>query len=168
MLENNKNKNGFTLIETLIYIAIIGGVVVSFVTFALSINSSRSKTYVVQEVQANGRKALDLISQQVRTASDVSTPAEGVSGSTLVLDMGVNPDITFSLNSGVLQLTEGVGSSVNITSDEVNITSLTFINLAQSGEKDHIKIELISEFRDNGDVVNSYTQDLVTAVSLRQ
>jgi len=44
---------------------IIGLVVSGFIAFAISITGSRFKTYTVQEVHANARQALDLISQKV-------------------------------------------------------------------------------------------------------
>lgn len=160
---------GFTLIEVLIYIAIIGVVVASFVTFAMSIGGSRSKTYAVQEVHANARTALDLISQKIRLADDVVSPSESNWSEGLELDMP-SPDanLTFDVAGGVLNIAEGVGGPVPITSDEVNVSSLSFTNLAPIGERDNIRVKIIIEYRGDNSKEYEYSQSLQTAVSLRK
>jgi len=164
-----KVQKGFTLIEVLIYITIIGVVVSGFIAFALSINSSRAETYVVQEVQANARVALDLISQKIRLADDVVSPSEGNSASSLELDMpNPGPNLTFSVTDGVLGIAEEVGDPTPITSDEVNVSNLTFTNLAVSGERDNIRVEITIEYRGNGSKEYEYSQTLQTAISIRQ
>ncbi len=164
-----KKGAGFTLIEVSIYIAIIGIVVSSFITFALSINSSRAKTYVVQEVQANTRTTLDLISQKIRLADDVVNPGEGNSASSLELDMpNPDPNLTFIITEGVLGIAEGVGDPLPITSDEVYVSNLTFTNLTAVGEKDNIRVEITIEYRGDGSKEYEYSQSLQTAVSLRK
>jgi len=165
----DKKGAGFTLIEVLIYVAIIGIVVSSFITFALSINSSRAKTYVAQEVQANTRTTLDLISQKIRLADDVVNPGEGNSASSLELDMpNPDPNLTFIITEGVLGIAEGVSDPLPITSDEVYVSNLTFTNLTAVGEKDNIRVEITIEYRGDGSKEYEYSQSLQTAVSLRK
>jgi len=154
------DNKGFTLIEVLIYIAIIGIVITSFVTFALSIGNSRSQTYVVQEVHANARTALDLISQKIRSADDVVSPTEGNSESSLELS---NPNLTFSVSNGVLNI-----GSTAITSDEVNVSSVSFTNLAPLGERDNIRVQMTVECRGDGSKEYEYSQSLQTAISIRK
>ncbi len=167
-------KKGFTLIEVLIYITIIGVVVSGFIVFALSINSSRSKTYVAQEVQANARTALDLISQKIRAATGVN-----VASSTFDVDPGLlslamasstqNPTIVdLNQDDGVLQITASTSNPVAITSDEVKVTNLVFTNLTPSGERGNIRIEITVEYAGDGSKEYEYSQSLQTAVSLRQ
>ena len=96
--KRSKAKNtGFTLIEILIYIAITSLVTVGFITFILSITSSSSKSYVVSEVNANARMALDIIASKIRTTSDVISPKEGKDDDVLELT-----ELTFALTDGVL------------------------------------------------------------------
>ena len=173
--DNSDRDAGFTLIEVLIYIAIIGAVVGSFVMFSLAISSSRNKTYVAQEVQANARTAQELISQRIRAATGVNVVA-----STFGLDPGVlslamadptkNPTvINLDQNDGVLLITEGAASPVAITSDEVNVTNLVFGDLTSSGARANIRIEITVAFNNSpGDVEFDYSQSWQTAVSLRQ
>ncbi len=162
-------KKGFTLIEVLIYITIIGVVVSGFIAFTLSISNSRSKNYVMQEVQANSRVALGLISQKIRLAEDVITPSEGNSTSTLILDMPApDPNLTFSITNGILGITEGVGNPTPITSGEVNVSNLSFTNWAIAGERDNIRVEMTVEYKNPSSKEYEYSQNLQTSVSIRQ
>lgn len=158
------NAKGFTLVELIIYIALMALIVGSLVSFTLSISSGSSQTNTVQEVQSNARIALDIISQKVRHAEDVVSPTEGNNGNSMELDMPTpDPNITFAVSGGVLTL-----NGTEITSDEVNVTSLIFTNRAQSGERDSMKVEITVEFRDPETKEFEYSQTLTTAVGLRQ
>lgn len=168
------NKRGFTLIETLIYIAIIGGVVATFMSFSLSITQSRNKTYVVQEVQANSRTALDIITQKIRSASGVNTSTSvfGSDPGFLSLSMvssTLNPT-TIGLNAddGVLQIKEGSSASTTITTDEVKVSNLVFTNLTVSSTKENIKLQMTIDFVSSEYVNYEYSQDIQTSVSVRQ
>lgn len=165
------NNKGFTLIEILIYIAIIGGVVATFVSFALQITNSRNKTYAVQEVQANIRTALGIVTQKIRSANSINTSTSifDVDPGYLSLAMTsstLNPTI-FGLNqdNGVLEMKEGTSASSTITADEVNITNLQFTNLTDSG-REHVRIQMTAEFSSTNTNF-SFSQSIQTAVSTR-
>ncbi len=176
---NNEFKNnihGFTLVEVLIYIAIIGLVMTSFLYFGTAIFDYRNKSYVVQEVQANERLALGLISQKIRGAKDVN-----IASSTFNTDPGVlslvmdnsskNPTvIKLNQNDGVLQITEGNATATALTVQKVKITNLAFTNLtATSSIDDDIGINLTAQYNNaNQDVKYNYSDSVETAVSLRR
>ena len=163
-----------TLIETLIYIAIIGGVVGAFISFALNISDSRNKTYVIQEVQANARVALDLITQKIQSANGINTSTSvfGTNPGVLSLSMDsgdLNPTIIdLDTNDGQLQITQGLDSPIKITSDETRITNLIFTNLTASSTRESIKINLTVSFASSSSIIFENEQSLQTSVSLRQ
>ena len=164
-------QKGFTLIETLIYIGIIGAVVASFVVFSMSITNSRNKTYVVQEVQANGRTALSIMTQKIRAASSVTTGSctfDSDPGELYLVIDGTTNIINLDADDGVLQLTAGAADPVAITTDEVQVTNLVFTDLTD-GDRDNIRIEMTAAYNNLGtDVEYTYSENFQTAVSLRQ
>lgn len=173
-INSNNHSKGFTLIETLIYIALISGAIVSFITFVISISNSRNKVYVKQEVQANARIALNLITQTIKSANDVN-----VASSTFAIDPGVlslsmddageNPTIiNLNEDDGVLQIKKGSDPVIAVSSDEVKITNLVFTNLTGDNEKENIRIEITTEYRNDESVFFQYSTDIQTAVNLRQ
>lgn len=167
------NKRGFTMIEMLIYVAIVGGILSSFVSFAISLSNSRNKTYAIQEVQANAREALNIVTQKIRSASGINA-----NGSVFGLDPGylslvmpsaaVNPTI-ISLNhdNGVIEIKEGLSASTTIMADEVKVANLIFTNLTD-GNRENVRINMTVEYDNpNNDPDFAYTQTLQTAVSVR-
>jgi type II secretory pathway pseudopilin PulG len=169
------NKSGgFTLIETLIYIAIIGIVITSFVEFSISVSNSRGKAYVASEVQSNLRVSMDLIRQRIREATDVTTSSStfGSDPSFLTLTMAsstLNPTtIGLSADNGVLGIKEGSNATTTITSSEVSVTNLVFTNLTASTTRENIRIQMTIEYNGGGDVYYEFSQSAQSAVSLRQ
>lgn len=172
---SQRNSKGFTLIETLIYIAIIGIVVSSFISFSISISDSRGKTYVVQEVQANTRVALDMIRRRIRAAQDVN-----IANSIFDTDPGflslamasstLNPTtISLDEDNGTLVIKEGSYATSSITSDRVKVVNLVFTDLTYFTSRENIRIEISVEYNNiSTSSVYSYAQNVQTAISLRQ
>ncbi len=115
-LNVNPGSRGFTLIETIIYIAILGMIASAFIFFSVSVSNSRDKTYVVQEVQANARMALELISQKIRSANGVNLESsifESNPGrlSLSMASSSLNPTIIdLSRDNGNLRIIQGTSS----------------------------------------------------------
>jgi len=163
-----KNISGFTMMETVVYLAIVGIVATAFISFSLTIVSIRNKNYAQEETEANIRAVINLISQKIREADDVVLPASGGQDTALVLDNGVNPEITFNLDDGQIMMTEGAGQAIAITSNEIDASVLEFSNLAQSGDKDSIKINLTFDFKNNDSLDYEHSSSIQTAISLRK
>jgi prepilin-type N-terminal cleavage/methylation domain-containing protein len=169
-------EQGFSLIEVIIYIAIMALAVVAIASFSLSVANTSSKNYVVQEVQANGRAALHAITQRIQAAESVNIGASAFGSDPGVLslqmaDAAKNPTvISLSADNGILQITEGVSSPIAVTADEVNITNLVFTNLTPvAAIRENIRVELTIEFHNlSGDREFEYSQTLQTSVTLRQ
>lgn len=168
-------KNGFTLIEVLIYLGILSLIVVALLSFDVSVISSRSKTMVVEEVQANARIALDLVSQKIRGAQGINVGASVFGSDPGVLSLAManatqNPTVfNLSADDGRLQITEGSsGTPVFVTSKDVEVTNLVFTNYSQPGEREHIRIDITVRYKNAGSVDYSYSYSAHTSVSVRQ
>lgn len=71
----NKNK-GTTLLEFLLYISITG--IILFVVGAIGYNIlfGKAKLRAIEEVNENGRSAIEKISDTIRNADAINTPAQ--------------------------------------------------------------------------------------------
>ncbi|MFH1089110.1 MAG: prepilin-type N-terminal cleavage/methylation domain-containing protein [Candidatus Uhrbacteria bacterium] len=169
MVKHQKNNRGFTLIEMIIYIAIIGVIISGFVSYSLSLSSVRSKNHSMVAVQANGRVALEVITEKVHGAQAILTPVAGVSSNQLILDMpGANPDITFLVTDGVLTMQETGSSAVVITDNLTSVSNLLFTNLAASGERSNVQVEITLGYNVTANNVEfGYSKSYRTAVSPR-
>ena len=160
--------------ETLIYIAIIGGILATFISFSLNISGARNKTYVTEEVQANARIAMDVISQKIQSANGVTVSSStfNTDPGKLVLTMStttLNPTvINLSANDGSLQIKEGAGATTTITASQIRVTNLQFTNLSASSTHANIKVNLTVEFATTTDINFQYAQSLTSTISARE
>lgn len=172
--KKTKNQKGFTLIETIIYIAIIGTVIAVFVDFSLSVSSSRNKVYSAQEVHANAREILSLITTKVHEADNINIGASTFGADPGVLSLAMtdpakNPTIIFlNQDDGQLQITEGLDPVINISSDEVKVKNLVFSNLSPSTKRENVKIDLTIEYNGSEDVDFNYSRSFQTSASIRK
>lgn len=168
----HENKNGFTLIETIIYIAIIGGVFVALTSFVLTISGSRNKSYSEQEVNANARMALGVISQKIKSASGINLASSTFGAHPGVLSLAMtsstlNPTV-IAVSGNRIAVTVGSGSPQFITSQMVLVTNLVFTNLTGDSNHGNIGINMNFVFAGSNSSDYNFTSSLQTAVSLRQ
>ena len=133
------NRNGFTYIEVILYVAIVGIFITGVVTFGWDIIGIRVKSRVEQEVIDNVRTVVKRVSFEVRNASGINS----ASGSNLSLsnDDPVRDPTVFSLSGGRVLIGWGgsgdcpVSSPCFLTSADVNVTGLAFTDLSDTGGK---------------------------------
>lgn len=139
-----RTQTGFTLIELLLYVAIIGTLLTAVMGFYGLALDARVKNQAIAEVNQQGSLVLDQITQSIRNASSVTAPAVAGSSSTLTLAVptaSLSPT-TYTVNNSVLQITEGSGTAVALTSGDVKVTSVTFNNLTRSGTNGIVQVTI--------------------------
>ena len=131
---NIKTKKGFTLIELIIYIALISIFITGAILFAWDIIYGGAKSGVQREVNQNLRLINKRIAYEIRNSSAINSVAAGdlcLASATPIR----NPTIIY-VSNGQLYLAWGGGSAnctgmVNnqtLTSNKVSISGLSFIN----------------------------------------
>ncbi len=110
-------KSGFTLIETLLYIAISATVLLSTVYFINILLSARVKNQMVTEVEDQGARMMTIIADEIRTGSHVtvlsptSLSIQSLSGATSLITLnGTDLD---SIQNGVSQPLNAAPVEVN-------------------------------------------------------
>ena len=162
-------KKGFTLVEILIYIAILGLVLASITGFFLNTISANLKENSYQEVQQNGRFVMTKITQETKKAIGINSPVPGSYGNSLSLvmsDSNLNPTV-FDLNNGKLRIAQGSSAPVDLTTDQVLVTNLQFTNLSYAGTPGTIRTEMTIEYLNPANKSEYQASlDLKTTVSL--
>lgn len=130
-----KLQSGFTMLELLIYLAIVSVSTGLLAGAFVSISRGQAQAEIRNEVQSNVRFALDKIAQDVRKASAVATPAtNGATGA--VLDMTVSSvQVSYCVFGGQLRRSSGgacTGSSPVITTPAVNVSSISFTRIGNT------------------------------------
>lgn len=175
-----KNTFGFTLIESMIYAAIVVFVGVVAIGLILNILEIRAKGKIMYSAQENARLSLNRIIQEIHAAEDINAldsdfgvnladPANaGKKISLRTRDPVFNPT-EIDVLSYAIRIKQGVGAWTELTAGDINITNLTFNDLSHpSGRGKNIKIELTAEFPNpEGAPHFDYNYSLESAAELR-
>lgn len=167
----SQQQQGYTLIELLLYVAMIGILLGGVTTFFAMAVEARVKNQSISEVNDQGVYAMELLSQTVRNATDVTVPATGATGSNLTLTVptGALSPTVFSLDGTTLQIKEGTAAAVPLTSSKIQVTSFSVKNLTRSGTAGIVQISLTLErVNPTGRNEYDYERTFTTSVSLRQ
>ncbi len=166
-LSTVKNNNGFSLLELLIYMAILSSLLIIIVNLFFMISSNSAKEKAKIEVQQNLQFAINEITNQMNNYSagiSIITPANsGDIGNILEIDIdGVN--IKYDISSGALQKTVGV-SAENITSSDVIVDA---INPIFKRIDDTIQVNLKISYNDKGRPSYIYSREIKTTISTKK
>lgn len=131
----HRNNNGFTLLETLLYSALVT-VIVTFSVFA--VHHFLDTTYRIKtqkELSENQRFLEQKIQWVLQSVSTINSPALNATSTSLSVDKigyGSNPAV-IDVDSGIARLKKGTGSAIPITSDYSYIQELNFHRFSLSG-----------------------------------
>jgi len=138
-------EKGYTLIELLLYMAIVGVLLTSVTTFFGMTADARFKNQTVAEVNDQGQAMMDYMTQTIRNATSITTPVAAASGAslTLVVPTGSLSPTVFSLSSSALQVKEGAAAAISLTNNDVQVNSISFTNLTRSGTSGVVQISFV-------------------------
>lgn len=141
---------GATILEFLVYIAVVGMVLVSATLFALEFASAQAKQAAFSEVARNGQYALARMGIEVREASGINAGSStfGTTPGALSLSKasaGIDPTV-FSVSSGALSIQQGTGAVTPLTSSKVQVTEFIVDDVGTSGRTRAVRVRLKLRF----------------------
>ncbi|MBI4133382.1 prepilin-type N-terminal cleavage/methylation domain-containing protein [Candidatus Uhrbacteria bacterium] len=159
-------RRGFTLIEVLIYMAILGVMLLNIVELTSGTFDLRGRARASLTIEENLRFVLSRVVARIYDADGITAPATGTT-STLTLDMldATENPTTITLSNGAVLLTEGTNAAIPLTSDEVTVTTLSFTRL--SGTPPGVRIDITGELAAAAGVYQSVLSLSTTAVIRR-
>ncbi len=159
-------RKGFTLLELILYMAIVSLLSGALITFGWNVVLSGTKSSVQQEVSGNARFLTKKITLLIRGATALNPSDWGV-------NLAADPTKQFSLNdpaygatvlqvnsAGQATITYG-GYTYELNSPKTKITNLTFINYSSGdGKTKNIQYNLTIE-ANYGSSRQEYQQNLI-------
>lgn len=144
-----KAKGGFTLMEMVIYIAILSVIVVLVASSVLAMSKSLSSIQASRKINNFAETSIERIVREIRFANsvDVSGSTFGVNPGTLKLNT-INPidelstTVEFYQSGTNLMIKEGLGAPEDITPSSLSVTDLKFYDVVVPGVSEAIKIEI--------------------------
>ena len=126
---------GFTLIEVLIYLAVVAATVPLLLNLFQVVVDSGALNKKVRETQVEAARALQIITQAARNGSVITKPELGASGGELQVD-----NKRFFAESGQLKIQEDGGAAQLLIAPGFTIANLQFTNSSKFGTPGFIKI----------------------------
>lgn len=127
-IQHSPRTRGISLLELLIYIALLSGLMVIVSDAFIMLSKGRGQSEARSEINSAIRFAGELIKQDVKNATAVSAPALGVPGSTLSLTVSGNT-ILYDMLGGVLRRKVNAGTPEAVTGSYVTVDVPTFTRI---------------------------------------
>ena len=145
-LSNPKENGGFTLLEILVYIAILSLVLLLICSFIFWMNQSNAKTKAKREALESSRRALEIMTYEIKAAKSVYTPTTSLNQLSLEIYKYLPNDeddsfIDFFLCGSRICLKKEAQNPIFLTSDTVEVKLLEFSQVSTNGSPS-IKISL--------------------------
>lgn len=142
---NCRAQKGFSLAETIVYVAIFSVFVIGLMNFSASLINARLHSQRVLEVNDQGSRAIRMITQTLRGATGVNSPPVGASGGilNLVTETPATSPTVFSASGGVLFITEGAAAPVELTNNKVVVSDLVFTNSSHPGTPNIVQVSFV-------------------------
>jgi prepilin-type N-terminal cleavage/methylation domain-containing protein len=166
---------GFSLLELLIYIAILSVLSLALINVFISVNRGRGQIQARSSVNSVIRFATDKMSQDIRSATSVSVPSTTASASSS-LEMTISGvSVQYCVTSGVLRRQSGAvctGASEAMTPATVVVSTPLFTryenaNIALSKTITSIEIDLSAAYNSTSPDFQ-YSENKKTSITLRQ
>lgn len=162
---------GFTLVELVLYISLFSIMAAVIGGFFFAITEARVKSQTIAEVEQQGFQAMQEITQTTRNATGVADPAIGSSGPSLTLtvpDSGKSPTV-YDVTSGALQVQEGAGLPVALTSSRVVVSGAVFENVSPDPVTPAIRVTFQVSYQNTaGTNAYEYSQTFFGSAEVRR
>ncbi len=142
-IKNNKKESGFTLIEFLVYSVIVAFIMGVLVLSGVNVMQSRMRVAVAEEINQNGRIAINRIISNIRHAESINSISPGVLS--LEMPLSLNSPTVFEVTDGTLTIKRGTEEPLSITTETVTVSNLEFVNLSYP-ETETIRIAMTLEY----------------------
>lgn len=160
--------NRSSLLEVILYVAILSTLVFGVASFINLISVARVKNQTITEVSGQAVQIIEAITRVVQNAKSISNPSTGEESSTLeVVDFNNNP-ISIVFSGSDIGIDRGSGN-INLNNSRVTVNDFLFKNLSRPGTPDIIQVNFTLTYNTSSlDYFYNYSKTYVTAISINK
>ncbi len=140
ILFKNIKKRGFSLVEMIVYLAIMTIITITLVQSFIVVLKSNKNSFIDSVVRNSGYSIMENIIREVRESKDINT----CSSNLLSLTQKDNNIVNFSISDGVMILSEGIDTQINkgaLNSFDIKITNFN-CNIINTTKSKALKIKV--------------------------
>ncbi len=167
------NQKSFTLIEILVYIAVLTIITVAISSFFLWFIHSNTKARAIRETLDNTRRAVEIMTYEIKEAKSIYTPTTTSTQLSLETTKHLPEEekttyIDFYLCGTRLCLKKESQTPVALTSDRVVVNNLEFLEITTTSTAPSIQINLKIDYKNpTGRPEYQASVNLTSTVALR-
>ena len=171
-LYRNRTQQGYTLIELVVYMGLLGILLVILSQFFIAALNVQLVSKADTVVEQDGAYVLARLTYDLRRAITVTQPSLGQTVATLsatIIDEGVNTLYTYTIEGDAMML-DRAGEDVRLNSDQSSITNFSLTRIGNSGQSPTAKDTIRVGFTVQSKAITSsgaQSLDYQTTVSLR-
>ena len=120
-----ETNQGFTLIELIIYLALVSFLATSLILWSLTVGDIGARARSGAEVNASGRFALAIIARDLEQATTVTNPATSAPSPILTLINSLGETVAISVSGSQLVRIVGAGSPLSLTASPANVVDFS-------------------------------------------
>lgn len=171
-----KRERGFTVIETLVYIAILGVVVSTAIYFLANTFKTYSKIYAQKEVAVNIQYVLDAMTEEIKFSKNIYSPTSAFDqdNGQISVETSQNPPvgetttfIDFYLDNGRIYMKKEGQTELPLTSNQVKINKLRFTLLNPANAPEGTQIFIEGQYNSSGALQDQSLMDFTTSAIIR-
>jgi len=149
-------KKAFTLTEILVYIAVLAIITLTVSSFFLWTTYSNTKTKVMRETLDNARRAMEIMTYEIREARSIYTPTSLFSTSTGQISLETikylpegerTTYVDFYLCQNRLCIKKEGQNPIPLTSDRLEVNNLEFTQIFTTSTVPSIQINLKVDYK---------------------
>jgi prepilin-type N-terminal cleavage/methylation domain-containing protein len=170
-LKNRKTERGFTVIELLVSVGILSIMLVLLLGFVFGIVNSNDKTKADRYAVNNARRAMDVMTYEIKHATSVYTPTTtqnqlSLETTNYLPEYETTSYVDFFLCGTSLCMKKESQDPIAITSDTVEISDVTFTQLT-NGSYPSVNIAMTVQYGSGADQFHTSSITLNSTASLR-
>ncbi|MDA3802275.1 MAG: prepilin-type N-terminal cleavage/methylation domain-containing protein [Patescibacteria group bacterium] len=125
--EIKRNKKAFTLVEVMLYTAILSIFLLSMTSFVNSVIAAQAKNRIILDVERQGEYISSIIYKKIVNAESINYPVLTTNNSLSLNtnDSNLNPTI-ISITNNKITIKEGTAEPVNLNSGNIIAQNLNF------------------------------------------
>ena len=164
----NKYQKGTSLLEVLLYIALLAVIMLPIAYLIPAISEAKTKNIAISEVDQQGLQISRIITQTVRNAKNITSPVLGASANQLTLETDPITPTIFDISNETLEIKEN-GVVTGLTSPQVLVSSLSFFNYSAPDTPGIIRFQFTLSYKNNlGRQEYNYSKTFLGSASLKQ
>jgi type II secretory pathway pseudopilin PulG len=143
MLTGKNHKSGFTLLEAVIYVAVLGFLVIILINTLVATGRSFVNFQIVNRLDESAALTLDRLVREVRAASSVNVAQSSFNTNPgrLMLNTIGGSTTEFYTQNGVMMIKQGATAAATSTDPSLAVTNLIFRYLTTSRSQ-AVRVEL--------------------------